>query len=129
MADPNGLRTDQKVEQIIGSLLRIGVVLSALVTLLGAILYLGHAGRHLADYRVFRGEPLDLREVSAIVTSALAGRREAVIQLGVLILISTPIARVVFSLVAFAVQRDGMYVAVTFLVLVILLCGLLGVGL
>ena len=75
-----------------------------------------------------RGEPLALRSAPAIVAAALAGRREAVIQLGVVILIATPIARVLLSLIAFALQRDRTYVAVTLIVLVVLLAGLFGVG-
>ena len=127
-ATPARLRQDQKVERIIGVLLQTGVLLSILVALIGMTLYLGRAGRQVADFQVFRGEPLDLRGAAAIVAAALAGRREAVIQLGVVILIATPIARVLLSLVAFALQRDRTYFVVTLIVLVVLLCGLFGVG-
>jgi uncharacterized membrane protein len=127
-ATPGRLRQDQKVERIIGVLLQTGVLLSILVALIGMTLYLGRAGRQVADFQVFRGEPFDFRGASAIVAAALAGRREAVIQLGVVILIATPIARVLLSLVAFALQRDRTYVVVTLIVLVVLLSGLFGVG-
>jgi uncharacterized membrane protein len=127
-ATPARLRQDQKVERIIGVLLQTGVFLSILVALIGMTLYLGRAGRQVADFQVFRGEPLDLRGAPAIVAAALAGRREAIIQLGVVILIATPIARVLLSLVAFALQRDRTYVVVTLIVLVVLLAGLFGVG-
>jgi uncharacterized membrane protein len=109
-------------------LLQTGVLLSILVALIGMSLYLGRAGRQVADFQVFRGEPFDLRGAPAIVAAALAGHREAIIQLGVVILIATPIARVLLSLVAFALQRDRTYVVVTLIVLVVLLCGLFGVG-
>ena len=85
-------------------------------------------GKRIADFRVFRGEPLDLRGAAAIVRAASAGDRQAIIQLGVLVLIATPIARVVLSLLAFARERDGTYVTVTGIVLLVLLAGLLGVG-
>ena len=125
MADPaTTLRRDQRIERIIGLLLQTGVILALLVTLLGAMLYLGHEGRRVADFRVFRGEPWDLRSAPAVVAAAFAGRREAVIQLGVLVLIATPIARVILSLAAFAVQRDRIYVLVTAIVLAVLLYGL-----
>jgi uncharacterized membrane protein len=126
VADSSGRRRDQRIERIIGALLQVGVVLAIAVTMLGACLYLGRQGRHVADFRVFRGEPWDLRSAPAVVAAALAGQREAVIQLGVLILIATPIARVLFSLVAFAVERDLTYVIVTLIVLVVLLYGLFG---
>ena len=128
VAAPARLRQDQKVERIIGVLLQTGVLLSILVALIGMTLYLGRAGLHVADFQVFRGEPFDLRGAPAIIAAALAGRREAVIQLGVLILIATPIARVLLSLAAFALQRDRTYVVVTLVVLVVLLSGLFGVG-
>jgi uncharacterized membrane protein len=123
-ATPARLRQDQKVERIIGVLLQTGVLLSILVALIGMTLYLGRAGRQVADFQVFRGEPVDLRGTPAIVAAALAGHREAVIQLGVVILIATPIARVLLSLVAFALQRDR----TTLIVLVVLPSGLFGVG-
>jgi len=125
VADPaTTLRRDQRIERIIGLLLQTGVILALLVTLLGAMLYLGHEGRRVADFRVFRGEPWDLRSAPAVMAAAFAGRREAVIQLGVLVLIATPIARVILSLAAFAVQRDRIYVLVTAIVLAVLLYGL-----
>ena len=126
---PDRLRQDQAVERLIGLLLQGGVLLSILVAAVGMAFFLGGEGRHIADFRVFRGEPFDLRGAAGIVAGALAGRREAVIQLGVLVLIATPVARVALSLVAFALQRDRTYVAVTLIVLAILLCGLFGVGL
>ena len=128
MAEPDRLRRDQRVERVIGVLLQAGVLASIAVALLGMALYLGRDGKHVADFRVFRGEPFDLRSAAAIVRAAFGGDRAAVIQLGVLILIATPVARVVLSLLAFARERDATYVAVTAIVLVVLLAGLFGVG-
>lgn len=127
-ATPARLRQDQRVERVIGALLQTGVLLSIAVALIGLALYLDQSGRRMADFRVFRGEPVDLRSARATVTAALAGGREAIIQLGVLILIATPIARVLLSLVAFALQRDKTYILVTLIVLVVLLAGLIGVA-
>jgi uncharacterized membrane protein len=50
----------------------------------------------------------------------------AVIQFGLLLLIATPVARVVFSAIAFAVERDKLYVAFTLTVLAILTYSLMG---
>ena len=52
----------------------------------------------------------------------------AIIQLGLLLLIATPVARVLFSAIAFALERDSMYVVITLIVLAILLYSLLGSG-
>jgi uncharacterized membrane protein len=115
---------DEAVEQLLGNLLRAGVVLAAVVTAVGGILYLAQYGGMPAGHRVFAGEPAELRSVRDIIAGALALRSRSVIQLGLLLLIATPIARVAFALLAFARQRDGSYVLISALVLGLLLFSL-----
>jgi uncharacterized membrane protein len=117
---------DQRIEGIIGGLLRTGVILAAAVVLFGAVVYLSRHGRELPNYTVFRGEPENLKSVTAIVHDALGMNGSAIIQLGLLLLIATPVARVLFSAIAFAMERDYMYVLITLIVLVILLYSLFG---
>jgi uncharacterized membrane protein len=121
--------TDEKIDQIISILLRSGVLISALVVLGGGIFYLILYGATLPDYGVFRGEPADLRSVSGIVKDVLSFDSRGIIQFGLLILVATPVARVVFSILAFALQRDRTYVIVTLIVLAVLLYSLAGGGL
>jgi uncharacterized membrane protein len=116
--------TDQRVDAIIGNLLRVGVLLAATVVLLGGGLYLVQRGSTVPDYRVFHGEPAYLRGVSGILREARALDGRGLIQLGLLLLLATPIARVGFSVVAFALQRDRTYVLVTVIVLAVLLYSL-----
>jgi uncharacterized membrane protein len=118
--------TDGRVEQVMGNLLRAGVVLAAVVVLIGGILYLVGYGRTFPDYRVFRGEPADLRSVSGILGDAIQFQSRGLIQLGLLLLVATPVARVVFSVFAFAREGDFTYVALTLIVLGVLLYSLLG---
>jgi uncharacterized membrane protein len=117
---------DRKVEEIIGTLLRTGVLLSAAIVLLGGVIYLARHGTSAADYRVFRGEPSELRQIRGIVHSAISLRGRGIIQLGLLLLIATPVARVIFSIFAFAAEKDRLYVGFASVVLVILLFSLLG---
>jgi uncharacterized membrane protein len=91
-------------------------------------MYLVRYGSTIPDYRVFRGEPSDLRNVSGIVTGAVAWHSRGLIQLGLLLLIAVPVARVAFSVVAFALQRDRTYVVVTMIVLAVLLYGMTRAG-
>jgi len=56
------------------------------------------------------------------------GDPAAIIQVGVLLLIATPVARVVFAAVAFTMQRDRLYVGISVAVLTILLVGLFWLG-
>ena len=119
---------DQKIEDIIGNLLRIGVGTAAAVVLVGAAAYLVRHGFGHANYRVFRGEPSDLRTLRGIVRAAVGLHPRGIIQLGLVLLIATPVARVAFSVFAFAVERDRMYVVFTLLVLGILILSLAGIA-
>jgi uncharacterized membrane protein len=100
--------------------------LSATVVLLGAIIYLVRHGFEPANYRVFHGEPNELKSVHGIVRFAFHLHGRGFIQLGLLLLIATPVARVIFSVFGFARERDRMYVGFTLIVLVVLLYSLFG---
>ncbi len=117
---------DQQMDQIISAILRIGVGVSALAVLVGGILYLRHYGFDQPGYRVFHGEPSDLRNIPGIIRNALAFHGRGIIQFGLLLLIATPVVRVTFSIIGFALQRDRVYVMVTMIVLALLLYSLAG---
>ena len=127
-ASPSGWN-DQRIELMIGNLLRAGVLLSAAVVILGGIIYLARHGHATADYRTFQGELSPLRSLTGIFHGALHLGARAIIQLGLLLLIATPIARVIFSAIAFARERDYLYVVFTLAVLAILTYSLLGASL
>jgi uncharacterized membrane protein len=118
--------TDEQVERAVGHLLRIGVLIAAAVAAAGGVAYLAHHGSAPVDYRAFKGEPQDLRTVQGVIGSALSLHSLGVIQLGLLLLVATPVARVALSLVAFMRQRDRRYVLITAIVLAILLFSLAG---
>jgi uncharacterized membrane protein len=118
--------TDQKIEDIIGNLLRVGVGMAAAVVFAGAAIYLVRHGTGHANYRVFHGQPSDLRSLRGIIHAALSLRARGIMQLGLVLLIATPVARVAFSVVAFAVEGDRMYVVFTLIVLAILSFSLAG---
>jgi uncharacterized membrane protein len=120
---------DRRVEEIIGDLLRAGVIIAASVVLLGGIVYLIRHGAEAPEYRVFLGEPANLRGISGIIADARALSGRGIIQLGILLLMATPVARVVFSVAAFALQRDRTYVVITLIVLAMLCFSLFGAGL
>jgi uncharacterized membrane protein len=118
--------SDQRVEEIIGDLLRAGVAIAASVVSLGGIVYLVRHGAEAPNYRVFLGEPADLRGVSGVIADARSFSGRGIIQLGLLLLVATPVARVIFSVAAFALQRDWTYVIITVIVLAALGYSLLG---
>jgi len=124
MAQPEEDFTDTQVEQTMGNLLRAGVLGAAAVVVLGGILYLAKYRSEPPNYRLFRGEPAELRSPAGIVRDALDFRNRGLIQLGLLLLIATPVARVLFSVYAFLRQRDYPYVVFTLIVLAVLLYSL-----
>jgi uncharacterized membrane protein len=120
--------TDQKTEELVGQLLRFGVTSAAVIVLAGGAVYLMRHGLQPTNYRVFAGEPSDLRQWRGIVHEALHGRGRGIIQLGLLVLLLTPVARVVFAGFAFVMERDWLYVAVSVFVFLVLLYSMAGSG-
>jgi uncharacterized membrane protein len=118
------LSDEKEVEQLVGRLLQLGVLLAATIVMLGGTALLARYGRQPADFRTFRDEPSQLRSLAGIVRGALAFDSRAVIQLGLVLLIATPVARVALTLGAFLLQRDRLYAALTALVLLLLTYGL-----
>jgi uncharacterized membrane protein len=120
---------DHRLEVILGNLLRTGVIFSAAVVLFGACIYIHRHAHEHADYKIFRGEPSDFRTIPGIIQSVSGWHGRGFIQLGLLFLIATPIFRVAFSVVGFALERDRLYVVFTLIVLCVLLYSLIGSGL
>jgi uncharacterized membrane protein len=120
-----GRWSDERLEVVVANLLRIGVLVAAALVIAGAIPNM--IGRSCTThFHVFRGEPADLRSVKGIVSDARHLETRGIIQFGLLLLIATPIARVIVSLVTFVLQRDRLYVVVTSIVLAVLLYSLVG---
>jgi uncharacterized membrane protein len=107
--------TDQKLELIVANLLRAGVSLSAAVVLAGGIWYLADSPHTTPDYSSFQPTLIGLHSLEA-----LRGP-ELLILIGLLTLIATPVARVIFALAAFALEKDYAYMVITAAVLLVLL--------
>jgi uncharacterized membrane protein len=116
--------SEQKFENFLGNLLRSGVVLAASVVLFGGVLYLIRHGGEQPDDQVFHGEPADLRNPIGTISDALSFSSRGIIQLGLLLLVATPVARVGFSAIGFLKERDFTYVLLTLIVLTVLLFSL-----
>jgi uncharacterized membrane protein len=124
VAESHGL-SEKTFEVAIGTLLRVGVTVAAAVVLGGGIFYLTKYADVKPDYRIFRGERTDLRSIAGVLHDAATLHSRGIIQLGLLLLIATPIARVAFSVAGFALQRDWLYVGITLVVLGVLVYSLL----
>lgn len=111
---------DKDIESQMGTLLRTGVIISAIIVFIGGVLYLFQKGKELPHYKKFTGEPHDIINLRSIFVSAVHFNSLAILQVGVLVLLATPIARVIFSIFGFIEERDKMYIIITLIVLSII---------
>ncbi|TCK71742.1 DUF1634 domain-containing protein [Acidipila rosea] len=116
--------TDLKMEIAIGYMLRIGVLTAAAVVFTGGVLYLAHAHGPMPDYKVFHGVAAQLKSPKGIIEGLASGDSHSIIQFGLLLLIATPIGRVLFAAVAFAMEKDKMYTIVSLIVFAVLMYSL-----
>lgn len=116
--------TDERMDATLGQLLRAGVILAAGVVLFGGVVFLARHGETNPNYHSFRSEPPSFRLVSGILRAVGGFSGRAIIQLGLLFLIATPVARVAFSIYVFFRERDRLYVLATLLVFLLLLYSL-----
>ena len=115
---------DKDIELIMGNLLRYGVLTSLTIVLIGAFFYLFQHGHEIPWYHEFKGEPKRITEVKMVWQTAWHGRGRSIIQLGLFVLIATPIARIVFSIIGYILERDYLYILITLIVLSVILYSL-----
>jgi uncharacterized membrane protein len=112
---------DKDMQAIIGWVLRAGVFISMLVVFIGGVIYLYRHGQTIANYHEFKGIPDFVHSASGIINGIMHLRGRAIIQAGIILLIATPIVRVVFSAVGFIIEKDYLYTGITIIVLLIIL--------
>jgi len=118
---------DKDISLIIGQILRWGVYLSLSVAVIGGIIYLTAKGDHMSmQHRLFIEKDENLLQlVKETLKGVVHGDGLSIIELGILLLIATPLTRVIFSLWAFKQENDRMYVLITFIVLTIIFVSIL----
>lgn len=116
---------DKDIQKMLGSILRYGVMSAAICVIAGGIIFLINQGAGTPEYHHFLGARPELRSLSGILVGVRHLDGDAIIQLGVALLIATPIARVLFSVFAFALEKDFLYVSISMLVLAIILFSML----
>jgi len=117
---------DRAIEVFIGKLLRACVIVTSLVVITGAAIYLPGSLATEVSYAKFHGEPAMFRSVAGILRDAATGDGHAIVEAGLLLLVLTPILRVAFSVFAFAHEKDYLYVGLTLIVLGLLVFSLVG---
>lgn len=119
---------DKDISQIIGYILRCGVYLSMSVALVGGMLYLY---RHGSETNLFQNRPFVEKDENIVqlfkntFKGVTSGHGYYIIELGILLLIATPLSRVIFSLFAFKLEGDRLYVLISFIVLLIIITSII----
>lgn len=114
------LALDKKMQYILANVLRISVLMSTLVIVLGGVLLLYAKGNTLVVVGVFKPQEALYVSLPAILKGLQVGNPLAIIQFGVLLLIFTPILRVIFAVLGFIHQKDLQYVAIGLFILVVI---------
>ena len=97
---------DKDMQSLIGWLLRMGVIISVAVVVCGGIIYLARHGHIYADYTSFKGVP-DFIYPPGIIKGVMAFKGRAIIQAGIILLIATPVLRVICSAIASPFEARG----------------------
>jgi uncharacterized membrane protein len=115
----------RRVELAISSLLRIGVLTSLLVVLVGTLVTFVHHPHYLSSRHDLVPLTKPGAEFPHTVPSVIRGlehsQGRAIVMAGLLLLIATPVLRVAISVLAFVYQRDRTFVVITTVVLALLL--------
>jgi uncharacterized membrane protein len=110
----------RRMEKLIGVVLLTGVLASAAIVLFGGVVYMWRHGSTPVHYRIFRGEPSDLRSLAGIWKDFENGSGRGAIQFGLMLLVGIQVIRVALTGVLFLLNRDKVFVVITFLVLALL---------
>lgn len=116
----------ERMENMIGKLLIIGVSISGIIVFIGGLLYLFHHGGASVHYGVFKGEPGDLKTLAGVIRDAFTLEGRGIIQLGLVILVTVQIVRVALTAALFGAIRDRAFVWISLFVLGVLIYSLLG---
>lgn len=123
---------DRQLQKLIGWTLRSGVFVAVLVGLFGGAMFLRSHGMQAVAFHTFAGENTTFASPARIFYEAFHPhhlgkgiRGLAITQIGIICLLLTPVIRVALSIVGFAMERDGIYVVITSVVLGTLICSML----
>jgi uncharacterized membrane protein len=112
------------LDYILNLVLRIGLFFSLALILCGGFLFFLKNGSEIVDYRFFDGEPANYRNLKEIIKASFTMDPFAIILSGIVVLIATPVLRVISCLIIFIAERDTIYIIVSLAVLCILLYAL-----
>ena len=120
------------LQLLIARTLRWGVATAATIAAIGGIIYLvQHGSDPMPDYQTFSYDdpafhPADYTTPEGIWEGIVSMNSRSWVQTGVIVLILTPILRVVLSLFDFLRERDWLYSIITAIVLAVIISNSIG---
>lgn len=121
------LKQKTDMQQLIGTALRVGVMTACSIALISGLYYLVvHGTEPVPNYTTFQGEPSSLTSIKGIFMGLLHFEAKNWMQLGVIVLMLTPIMRILLSLIDFARERDWLYVSITAIVFLVIIANSIG---
>lgn len=113
-----------RVKVVIAVVLRYGVIAAFVIVTIGSALMFLEGGTGFAPLGtaevLFGSRDTSLIGLGPLAQSLAAGKPYAIIDLGLIVLLATPVARVAISVLLFAEERRRAFVAITAAVLAIL---------
>lgn len=123
MKDTSALH--HQTEIMLGNMLKIGVIISSSITIFGGILFLLNHGTEIPNYHIFNESSFNFSSLKNLYVDVIALNSEVIMELGILLLIATPIIRILFSVFAYAFEKDYMYVCFAIFVFLVTIYGFL----
>ena len=133
--DPAGVRPtnqpaqrgfkDKDMQVIIGWILRVGVAASMVFVITGGIIFLYRHGYSQPHFQDFNKVPDFISSIMGVIQGVIHIKGQAIIQLGIVLLIATPILRVAFAGIGFLVEKDYLYTFISLLVLLIIVASMM----
>lgn len=126
---PDGVHADaaaaSRIERAIGTLLRIGVIASLSIIVLGTVVSFAHHKSFVRSQRELYRLTQPGTKIPQTIPEILLGlqdlRGQAIVSLGLLFLIATPVMRVLLSALIFVAQKDQLFSLITTAVLSLLI--------
>jgi uncharacterized membrane protein len=116
---------DTDMQLVIGWILRGGVTVSMVIVVIGGVLFIYRHGHSVPDFSTFKGTPGFISTPKGVFQNAFQLKGQAIIQLGIALLIATPILRVVFAAVGFILEKDYLYTLISVIVLLVIIISMI----
>lgn len=118
------MKMSEETNSLISNVLKSGLILSMTSVLIGLIFVLWNYGNQVIEDRIFTAEPFYIKSIGDILSNTSKFNELGIIQWGIVLLIATPVLRVITCIWMFFVERDFMYVIIATIVLLLLIYSL-----